>query len=304
MDVSVIIPMRNGGELVHEQLDALAAQQTGLRWEVIVGDNMSTDGSADAVRARAQTFPVPLRVVAADRVLGAGHARNEAARAAHGRVLAMCDADDRVAEDWVEQAHRAVTERTPMVAGLVRILEEPFRADSEVLNPRILHGRGALSGNMAVLREVFVEVGGFDESLPPYGMEDSNLSARVLNAGHTITPAADMVLYFRPTRSVPARLRKMFRSGQSEVVIWSRGLEAQGRRFSYPQLALDVLRVPVQAAGRARGGGIGAAAAWAARQGAVRTGRLVGLRTWVRSGRAGEPVYPLLVEDGSERPEA
>lgn len=298
MDVSVIIPMHNGGALVHEQLDALARQWTDVRWEVVVGDNLSTDGSAEAVRTRAEDFPVPLRVVPAHRVAGAGHARNEAARAARGRALAMCDADDRVAEDWVEQASRAVSDRTPMVAGLVRILEDPFRAEGQVLNPRILHGRGALSGNMAVLREVFVEVGGFDESLPPYGMEDSNLSARVLHAGHTITPAPEMVLYFRPTRGVLPRLRKMFRSGQSEVVIWSRGLEQQGQRFTYPQLALDVARVPVQAVTRARTGGIGQAGTWAARQGAVRLGRLVGLRTWVRSGRAGEPVHPLLEEPG------
>ena len=41
VDVSVIIPMHNGGELIHEQLDALAAQRTDLNWEVIVGDNLS-----------------------------------------------------------------------------------------------------------------------------------------------------------------------------------------------------------------------------------------------------------------------
>lgn len=294
MDVSVIIPMYNGGELIHEQLDTLAAQQTDLEWEVVVGDNRSTDGSPDAVRARAKDFPVPLRVVDAFRVAGAGHARNEAARVARGRVLAMCDADDLVAVDWVEQAFQAVEDEAPMAAGLVRIMTEPFQEDGPLLNPGILHGRGALSGNMAVLRDVFIAVGGFDESLPPYGMEDSNLSARVLHAGHAITPAPEMVVYFRPTRGVLPRLRKMYRSGQSEVVIWSRGLERQGQRFSYPQLALDAARVPMQAVNRARRAGIGSAATWAARQGAVRLGRLVGLRTWVRNGRAGAPVYPFL----------
>ncbi len=157
--------------------------------------------------------------------------RRRTARPARGRVLALCDADDRVAEDWVEQAHRAVTAETPMVAGLIRVMTRPLRPDGPVLNPGILHGRGAMSGNAAILRSVFVEVGGFDESLPPYGMEDSNLSALVLQAGHRIGPAGT----------------------------------------------------------------------WAVRQAAVRTGRLVGLRTWVRSGRAGEPVYPLLDRQGPAR---
>ena len=47
VDVSVIIPMHNGGELIHEQLDALAAQRTDLTWEVIrVGEPADSDAPA------------------------------------------------------------------------------------------------------------------------------------------------------------------------------------------------------------------------------------------------------------------
>ena len=89
MDVSVIIRMYNAGALIHEQLDALAAQKTDLQWEVVVGDNRSTDGSLDAVRSRAADFPVSLRVAEAFRVAGASHARNAAAALATGTVLAL-----------------------------------------------------------------------------------------------------------------------------------------------------------------------------------------------------------------------
>lgn len=292
MDVSVIIPMHNGGELIHEQLDALAAQKTDLQWEVIVGDNRSTDGSPDAVRERAKDFPVPLRVAEAFRVAGASHARNAAAALATGRVLAMCDADDRVAGDWVQQAYDAVTARTPMVAGMNRRLEVPFRADSDVLNPRILHGRGAQSGNVAMLRSLFMEVGGFDESLPPYGVEDSDLSSRVLQSGRTITPAPSMVLYFRETEGIRPKLTKIYSSGQAEAVLWARGHRAQGSELTYAMLARDVFRYPADALAVVRTHGIKSLPKWLLRHGAVRTGRIVGLKNWVRSGRAGEPVYP------------
>lgn len=299
MDVSVIIPMHNGGELIHEQLDALAAQRTDLRWEVIVGDNRSTDGSPDAVRARAADFPVPLRVVEAFRVAGASHGRNAAAAEAEGRVLTMCDADDRVAVDWVEQAHRAVTEHTPMVAGKNRRLESPFRADSPVLNPAILHGRGAQSCNVAMLRSLFLEVGGFDESLPPYGVEDSELSARVLASGRTITPAPRMVVYFRETQGIRPKLRKIYSSGQAEAVLWARGHAAQGSELTYRMLARDLLRYPADAVRVARTRGVRALPKWLMRHGAVRVGRIAGLRNHVRSGRAGNPVYPFADRTGA-----
>ncbi|MCV7630110.1 glycosyltransferase family 2 protein [Micrococcus luteus] len=294
VDVSVIIPMHNGGELIHEQLDALAAQRTDLNWEVIVGDNRSTDGSPDAVRARADSFPAPLTVVDAFRVQGASHARNAAAAAARGEVLAMCDADDRVAPDWVEQAFRGVREIAPMVAGANRLLSHPQRPDAPLLNPRILHGRGAQTCNAAVRRDVFLASGGFDESLPPYGVEDSDLSARVLAAGHTIAPHPGLVLYFRETTGLKAKLRKIHSSGQAEAVLWSRGHEAQGTPLAASQFVVALAALPADAVRTARARGLRSLPKWILREAAVRTGRWRGYRRWVKTGKAGEPRLPFL----------
>ena len=294
VDVSVIIPMHNGGELIHEQLDALAAQRTDLIWEVIVGDNRSTDGSPDAVRARADSFPVPLAVVDAFRVQGASHARNAAAAAARGEVLAMCDADDRVAPDWVEQAFRGVREIAPIVTGPVRILDPRGKDSGRLLNPGILHGWGILSGNVAVRRELFEAVGGFDESLPPYGVEDSDLSARFLAAGHTIAPHPGLVLYFRETTGLKAKLRKIHSSGQAEAVLWSRGHEAQGTPLAESQFVVALAALPADAVRTARARGLRSLPKWILREAAVRTGRWRGYRRWVKTGKAGEPRLPFL----------
>lgn len=299
IDVSVIIPMHNGGELIHEQLDALATQQTSLRWEVIVGDNRSADGSPDAVRARSENFPVPLRVVDAFERQGASHARNTAAAHATGEVLAMCDADDRVAPDWVEQAYRGVKEIAPMVAGANRVLSTPQDVDAPLLNPGILHGRGAQTCNAAILARVFRAVGGFDESLPPYGVEDSDLSARVLRGGFSIGPAPEMLIDFRATRGLRTKLRKIHASGQAEAVLWSRGFAAQGTPLRQSQLAMAVAVLPRDAVRQARRGGIASLPKWILREAAVRTGRWTGFRDWVRTGRAGEPRLPFLAAEGA-----
>src|SRR6202046_1895650 len=101
MDVSVVMPVRNGMPHLAVQLDALARQTYQGRWEVIISDNGSTDDSADAVRAVADR--VPLRVIDSRDAPGAAGARAAAAQAAQGRLLLFCDCDDVAADDWVER---------------------------------------------------------------------------------------------------------------------------------------------------------------------------------------------------------
>jgi len=79
MDVSVVMPVRNGMPHLAVQLDALARQTYQGRWEVIISDNGSTDDSADAVRAVADR--VPLRVIDSRDAPGRrGHARRRPGR--------------------------------------------------------------------------------------------------------------------------------------------------------------------------------------------------------------------------------
>lgn len=98
--LSVIIPCLNAERTIGEQLAALAAQRWSERWEVIVADNGSTDGTLEVVRRFAGRLP-ELRVVDASQRRGSGYARNRGAAVARGEWLAFCDADDVVAPGWV-----------------------------------------------------------------------------------------------------------------------------------------------------------------------------------------------------------
>lgn len=86
--VSVVLPCLNeAGAVGRVVLDALAvAAVAGLRMEVVVADNGSTDGSASEARAAGA------RVVAAT-ARGYGNAYHAGMSAARGRVLVMADAD-------------------------------------------------------------------------------------------------------------------------------------------------------------------------------------------------------------------
>jgi glycosyltransferase involved in cell wall biosynthesis len=89
LEVSVIMPCLNEhetvGACVQKAVGALA--QSGLRGEVIVADNGSTDGSVEIAESLgARVVAVPAR--------GYGHALRGGIQAARGRYVIMGDADD------------------------------------------------------------------------------------------------------------------------------------------------------------------------------------------------------------------
>lgn len=56
--ISIVIPVRNGGEDLRRLLDSIAAQEVDAEVEVIVIDSSSTDGSAELARSHGATVRV------------------------------------------------------------------------------------------------------------------------------------------------------------------------------------------------------------------------------------------------------
>ena len=91
MDVSVIIPTYNNGGVLARTLGALLTQTFPPdRYEIVIIDDGSTDGTAEMVgRLRG---PVAIRYVAQPKS-GRAAARNLGARVARGRILLFLDSD-------------------------------------------------------------------------------------------------------------------------------------------------------------------------------------------------------------------
>jgi glycosyltransferase involved in cell wall biosynthesis len=285
--VSVVLIVLNGAEWIGRQLDALARQRGGpAGWEVVVADNGSTDGTQDLVRSRAEAFPVPLRVVDASSTPGVSHARNIGASAARNPLLAFCDCDDMVSDTWVADAGSAMQEHE-CVVGTNRALVEPHDPHAVVLNPDGLVGRGIHGCNFGVHRDLFFAVGGFDESLPPYGCDDSEFSLRVLDAGHVITAAHGMELFFRRTEGLRPTLRKVYLSGIAETVVWQRHPATFDGRPTLAGVLGDLVAWPVRAARQLAARD--ATPKSLARSAVTAWAHVVGYLTWTRTGRAGSP---------------
>lgn len=206
-EVSVVIPARNSARFLGDQLEALAAQDFDGAWEVLVVDNGSTDGTA-AVAASWETR-LPLSVVSARERTGSFYARNRGASQARGKIVCFCDADDLVAPTWIAAYVRAL--RTAHAA-TGPLLDMEGRKDGQPW----LEGRHASSGNLAVRRDVWDELGGFLEEVPEHAAE-MEFSWRLLGAGFRLVYVPEAAIRYRPRSAFWSTFRQRLRWGRAEA---------------------------------------------------------------------------------------
>ena len=189
---SAVIPNWNGSDLLEKYLPSVVAAMAGNpENEVIVVDNASSDQSANLLRER---FP-GVRIVALDRNLGFGGGSNAGIRAARNDVVVLLNNDMRVdpgllppllagfSDERVFAVScqiffsdpRKVREETGLTQGWWEdgSLRVRHRADDGVtdLYPCFYPG----GGSAAFDRRKFLELGGFDELLAPFYLEDTDL---------------------------------------------------------------------------------------------------------------------------------
>ena len=169
MEISVIIPCRNGERHVAQCLESLLAQRFPAgEFEILLTDNASTDRTAEIARR------YPRVKVVREEKLGSYAARNAAAREARGRILAFTDADCAADPDWLETIAGAMRdEGTVLLLGSRRFARAGIVlnavADYETERARMIYGQNdpriyyAYTNNLAVRREAFDRCGPFAE---------------------------------------------------------------------------------------------------------------------------------------------
>lgn len=223
---TVVIPVRNGGDLFQVQLDALSAQIDAPPFEVVVSDNGSTDGT----RAMAESYAdrLSLRVVDSGDVPGVSHARNVGAAASRTAYVLFCDADDEVSPGWVS-AMVAVLGEFDIVGGPLdpARLSEPAALSWRHVPPldelpvAMRYLPYATGGNLGIREAVLRELGGFDTAFHR-GHEEVDLAWRAQLAGHTVGFAADAVIHYRLRGSVRDTMRQTFHYGRTYAQLFAR----------------------------------------------------------------------------------
>jgi glycosyltransferase involved in cell wall biosynthesis len=230
--VSVVVPMRNERGYIERCLHSLADQDYPRnRYEVIVVDGNSTDGSKEAAEQFLGTVP-GLRVL---ENAGRNTARgvNIGLAFARGDVIARIDAHAEVAIDFLVESVAALERsQADVVGGPIKTVGEggageavavavssPFGVGNAVFRYSQREQWTDTVAFPAYRRDVFDRMGPFAEI---EGGEDDEFHYRIRNAGLKIllTPAIRSTYFAR--RSYWSLAKQYFAYGQAKVVVLSR----------------------------------------------------------------------------------
>ena len=231
--ISVVVPTYQRGRVVTNLVTALCHQTYVGMFELIV----VIDGSTDDTERRLAALPTsfPMRVITQPN-RGLANARNRGAAAATGEILLFLDDDMEPDEHLLAEHDRSMREGADVVAGAVplhpdsprTLLADGVRAWAEARSQRIGHSsytlrfNEILNGQFSLRRQVFEQLGGFDERFTAggsYGNEDLDFGHRLLRAGYRAVFNTRAVSRQRYVVSAAAYLRQYEDTGRADVVL-------------------------------------------------------------------------------------
>ncbi|MDO0925041.1 glycosyltransferase family A protein [Streptomyces sp. TG1A-8] len=249
--LDVVIPCHNSAHCVGRQLAALGRQRTAVDWGLVIVDDGSDDDLAAVVSAHASRLP-DVRIINRPRRGGTGAARNTGARAATAEGLLFLDADDEIADGYLDAMAAALAEADLVTARIdyqrlnppTVLRRTPADQLCDVLTVSLFKAH-VLGGLMGMSRELFDRLGGFDESLP--ALADVDISWRAQLAGHTIG-VADTVVSVSVRGTHRGRLRRGRFQGRDAVALRAKHAPYGARPLGWAAHLADWLALPAQVA--------------------------------------------------------
>lgn len=92
--ISVIIPSHNRSNTVSQTIQSIIDQNFDKRFEIIIGDDCSTDNAREVLQEYQQKYPEIIRLIFHEQNIGLGANWATCVKAAKGKYLCNCDNDD------------------------------------------------------------------------------------------------------------------------------------------------------------------------------------------------------------------
>ncbi len=210
--ISVVIPTHNRKSLLKRTLGSLQNQLYDKdKYELVVVDDGSTDGTYEEINAIASQFAYPLRIAMQDKK-GPASARNLGISLARGEIIAFTDDDCLPDPSWLREISKAFSGPGIWAASGHVFSEIPPDIFVHALlsqSTLVSESDHFMTGNFAVRKDAAQRIGGFDPRFEDPWFEDYDFAYRIREAGGEIAKAADAKIHHPPRyQSFPAYLRK------------------------------------------------------------------------------------------------
>jgi glycosyltransferase involved in cell wall biosynthesis len=219
---TVVIPTHKRPEMLRKLLESLCRQR-GADFEVVVV-NDGSGGDLSAVQA--EFSDIAVKVIDLPESRGRAFARNEGVRNSRGELLIFVDDDMTVVEDFVVSHLAAASGPRTVVIGDVQsppqYKSHPLARYIERQGVRKLRSRETIppkcvrTGNLAVPRGIFHEIGMFDEAISRYG-EDLDLGVRLAAGGADLVFEPRAVSFHHHPPDIDDMVSKMQEFGRYTV---------------------------------------------------------------------------------------
>jgi glycosyltransferase involved in cell wall biosynthesis len=214
--ISIVIPVKNDAQRLAVCLGSLKQQDYPTdRFEVIVVDNGSSDGSAKvAAESGAKVLVNP--------GLKVGALRNRGVAASRGSILAFVDADHELPRNWLPAGENVLLAEANIHAAGAPCVAPPRGTwvqrcwqlhRLKTKDRQRVDWLGA--GNLFVRREAFDQAGGFREDL--VAAEDVDLCLRLRRQGAIISEASIRNIHHGEPRTLAEFFRKEYWRGSSGI---------------------------------------------------------------------------------------
>jgi glycosyltransferase involved in cell wall biosynthesis len=233
--LSIIIPMKNEENNIRLCLESILANSfPGEKYEIICVDNGSSDRTIEVAREYTKNvYQLPDKTISA--------LRNYGAQKAQGEYLAFVDSDCVADRSWINAAsiyfgneHIVCFGSTPDIPADATWVQKTWYLNKQIRED-VQQVEWLESMNLFVKRDVFLELGGFNEKLVT--CEDVDLCYRIGQKYKIISDKRIRVVHLGEARTLREFFKKEMWRGQGNLA----GVREHGLKLKeIPSIALPV----------------------------------------------------------------
>ena len=228
MNFSVIVPAYNAEAILPALLDSLSTQSY-KDYEVIVVDDFSCDKTSLIARDH------QCKLITLSENHGPAYCRNIGVKNALGEILVFTDSDCLVDNHWLANIDKGFLNNN-VAAIMGRLIMMPSNLLGDSISALGFPAGGAIgfdkiwkvgqdgftdslsTCNCAIKKNIFEKIGGFDDSFPFPGGEDSFLAFNLRRADYLIKYCPDAIVYHRARNSFANFVKWQFKRGISSFI--------------------------------------------------------------------------------------